>query len=354
MIKIIREVTADVIKRGSTKAVYAKQNDRNSRFLNIRIQEEGVDIVVDATSTVMLNVERPDKQENIFYGTVNEDGTVKVPLTSWMLELEGTLLCDVSIVSEDADIAKLTTMQFNIYVEAAVVSDASFMDTEEYSVIIDLLDRTTEAEAKATAAAQNAEALRAECEEATAEAKAVKEGVEAGGYIESLKELNKGEKFSTWVGTTEEYKTIAQNKEIVPNCLYLIEDELESDTWKYFTRQDAYEHEYSIGMYKILDRMCTLHLSYNPGQFDTYSNGVETCPLPVIFDIPENDFIAVPFVVVGARPESTEDEYYTGYAEIYRDKAILRGLTWSGRVFLIGMALTVTLPIAAEQQEVIE
>lgn len=145
-IQIIREVSADVIRRGATKTVYAKQNDLNSRFMNVRIQEEGKDIVIDPGLTVMLNVERPDKSENMFYGTVNADGTVKVPLTTWMLELAGTLICDVSIVSEDPTAAKLTTMSFNIYVEEAVVSDESITETTEYSVIVNLLNRVEEAE----------------------------------------------------------------------------------------------------------------------------------------------------------------------------------------------------------------
>jgi len=144
-VQVIREVNADVIKRGVTKSVYAKQHDLNSRFLNVRIQEDGKDIVIDSTATVILNVERPDRAENMFYGTVNDDGTVKIPMASWMLELAGTLVCDISIVSKDPDVAKLTTMQFNVYVEAAVVADETFIDTVEYSVIVDLLNRAEEA-----------------------------------------------------------------------------------------------------------------------------------------------------------------------------------------------------------------
>ena len=144
-VQIIREISADVVKRGSTRAVYAKQNDINSRFLNVHIQEEGKDIKVEPTATVLLNVERTDHQKNIFSGTVNEDGTVKIPMTAWMLELEGTLLCDISIVHEDPTVARLSTMQFNIYVEAAVYSDASFEDSEEYSLIVDLCNRVDQA-----------------------------------------------------------------------------------------------------------------------------------------------------------------------------------------------------------------
>lgn len=239
MIQIVREVSADVVKRGSTRSVYAKQYDLNSRFMNVRIQEDGKDIKVDSTVTVILNVERPDKMENMFYGTVNEDGTVKIPLTAWMLELEGTLLCDISLVAEDETVAKLTTMQFNIYVEAAVRTDESIIETEDYSVIVDLLKRTTDAEQlastsaeRAAEAAANAEELKAQCEDATLKANeaadnanAVRENVEAGGYIESVKELNKGAKFSWWLGTLAEYQALDLNNELRDNCFYILTDD---------------------------------------------------------------------------------------------------------------------------------
>ena len=238
-IQIIREVSADVVKRGATRAVYAKQNDKNSRFLNVRIQEEGKDIAVAPSETVMLNVERPDHQEGILYGTVNEDGTVRVPLTSWMLELEGTLTCDISIVAEGEDSAKLTTMQFNIYVEEAVITDESLIDSEEYSVIVDLLKRTTaaeasavNAEASATEAAKQAQTLKDACEDSAAkaykaaeDATAVRNEVQAGGFIESLREINLGDKFRVWVGDTKKYETLTEEQKRATNTLFLVTDD---------------------------------------------------------------------------------------------------------------------------------
>ena len=157
-IPVIREVSADVVKRGSTRALYAKQNDLNSRFLDVRIQEDGKDLVIAQDRTVILNVERSDREKASFYGEVNEGGTVRVPLTAWMLELEGTLVCDVSVVStDDTDIAKLTTMSFNIYVEAAVITDEAIVETENYSVIVDLLTRTEVASERAIEAAKAAD-----------------------------------------------------------------------------------------------------------------------------------------------------------------------------------------------------
>lgn len=150
-VQICRDLNVDVIKRGSSRVVYAKQNDVNSRFLNVRIQEDGADMNVKSTWSVMFNVTRSDNLSDVFKGSVNEDGTVKVPLTAWMLELEGTLVCDISLVSDDPEVAKLTTMSFNIYVEGAAVSDATITEKEEYSVIVDLLTRTADTEAKTRA-----------------------------------------------------------------------------------------------------------------------------------------------------------------------------------------------------------
>ena len=246
MIQIIRTVSADVVKRGATRQVYAKQNDLNSRFLNVHIQEDGKDIIVNANSTVILNVQRPDKLENMFYGSVNEDGTVQIPLTSWMLELEGTLLCDISIVYEG--VAKLTTMQFNMYVEAAVCSDESIIETEDYSVIVDLLKRTE-------AATKNSEELRENCETATKEATKAKEDVDSalselaeGGFIKSMVEQNKGEKISYWIGTRAEYDAL---EVIDPKRCYIVTGEgytpekifvvtVPADIWSQDTEKGGY------------------------------------------------------------------------------------------------------------------
>ena len=144
-IQIVREISTDLFKRGATKTVNAKQNDLNSRFLNVRIQNEGKNIVVDPDVVVAFNVERPDKQKKVFKGSVNTDGTVRVPLTSWVLEVEGTLTCDISIIFEDPNASKITTMQFNIQVEAATVNDETIADSEDYSLIVDLLAKTGKA-----------------------------------------------------------------------------------------------------------------------------------------------------------------------------------------------------------------
>lgn len=166
-IQIIREISADFIKRGSTRVIYAKQNDCNSRFLNVRIQSDGQEFYVEPDTKVVINVERPDKAENMFYGTVNTDGTVQVPLTAWMLELAGIISCDISLIYEGDPVVKLTTMQFYVNVEAAVVSDPSYGDDTELSVIVELFEKAKESYEEAAGFAERAEAAAIAAENAS-------------------------------------------------------------------------------------------------------------------------------------------------------------------------------------------
>ena len=114
---ITREISVDVAKRNVFSAIVAKQLDNNSRFLKVTITNLGEKLSVAATSTVVINALREDGLSKAFLGEANADGTVTVPLTLWMLELDGEVKCDISVVgTEDR---KLTTMTFILAVEAA-------------------------------------------------------------------------------------------------------------------------------------------------------------------------------------------------------------------------------------------
>lgn len=71
----------------------------------------------------------------------------------------------------------------------------------------------------------------------------IKAGLEAGGYIESLKEANKGLKFTTWIGTEEEYKAIP-DEEKTENCAYFTDTEpdyvIESGTTAAVKREESH------------------------------------------------------------------------------------------------------------------
>ena len=110
MIQIVKEIAVDVAARNVFQAIVAKQNDSNSRFLKVTLCNEGTKIEVPSTATVSINAKRA------FDGTVNSDGTVEVPITTWMLELDDVVRCSISVNVENS---KLTSTAFSIDVESA-------------------------------------------------------------------------------------------------------------------------------------------------------------------------------------------------------------------------------------------
>lgn len=121
MAQVIKEIQLEVSKPNFIQAIVAKQNDNKSRFLRVQLVDNGKKIEVPDTATVTINARRSDGGEDKFAGTVDDgQGTVLVPLTYWMLELEGRVISDVSVYSSDKI---LTTTNFTIEVERASCQD---------------------------------------------------------------------------------------------------------------------------------------------------------------------------------------------------------------------------------------
>lgn len=223
MIEIIKELDVEVTKPNIFQAIVAKQYDMNTRFLKVTLKDCGtrIDVPNIKTAKVVINAERKDGQSKGFEGEINEDGTVTVPLHSWMLELDGTVICDISVIDTATDDnKKLTTTSFTLLVEKAAFGGTDITNDPQFDVLVGLLDAADTAN---EALEKSKEALRLveDCEEATENANAIREEIEAGGYIESLKEINNGSKFSVWIGTQTEYDDISEK---IANCLYISTD----------------------------------------------------------------------------------------------------------------------------------
>lgn len=134
MIQIIQKISVEVSKPNFFQAIVAKQYDSNSRFLKATLIQDNEKINVANTSTVTINAKRNDGAEKSFTGEVNDDGTVTVPLTYWMLELNGRLDCDISIFG--ADSSKLTSTTFTVEVERASCGSDDISDADENDIII--------------------------------------------------------------------------------------------------------------------------------------------------------------------------------------------------------------------------
>lgn len=134
MAQIIQNITVEVSKPNFFQAIVAKQYDSDSRFLKATFVHGSEKINVLPTSTVTINAKRNDGGEKSFTGVVNADGTVTVPLTYWILELNGTVECDISVI--DTDGRKLTSTKFIVEVERASCANVDASETEKYDVII--------------------------------------------------------------------------------------------------------------------------------------------------------------------------------------------------------------------------
>lgn len=143
MAQIVKVMNIDVAKKNRFQALVAKQFDSKSRYLKVQLQNEGVDVEVEQNCSVIMNARRADGVSRGYAGNVNEDGTVTVPITSWMLALDDTVVCDISVI--DASARKLTTMNFEIDVDPASYSGDDIAEDDNYDLLVALLADVAEA-----------------------------------------------------------------------------------------------------------------------------------------------------------------------------------------------------------------
>lgn len=145
MAMITKEITIDVARTSVFQTIVAKQHDSNSRFLRVAITNDGVPLPIDTSSTVIIDGKREDGESKGFLGTVNSDGTVTVPLTGWLLELNGIVKCDITVV--DSEGRKLSTTLFYLAVEEAVYDGSEISEDENYDLLVELLGEVSKAKA---------------------------------------------------------------------------------------------------------------------------------------------------------------------------------------------------------------
>lgn len=145
MAMITKEITIDVAKTSVFQTIVAKQNDSNSRFLKVTITNEGKFLPIETSSSVIIDGLRDDGESKAFIGMVNNDGTVTVPLTSWLLALNGMVKCDITIV--DSENRKLSTLLFYLAVEEAIYDDTDITEDENFDLLVELLGEVAKAKA---------------------------------------------------------------------------------------------------------------------------------------------------------------------------------------------------------------
>lgn len=191
MATIIKEIEVDVSQLNRFAAIVAKQYDKQSRFLKVTLLDSGERIKVESASTAVINAKREDEVAKTFEGTVNADGTVTVPLTYWMLQLDGTVKCDISIITANKTVLSTTLFELEVQ-EAAAPDDSEIEKDDDYGILIQLIadvQAIKDAEAKRVTAENgrvsaettrvNAEAARVKAEQARVSAEKSRVDVES-------------------------------------------------------------------------------------------------------------------------------------------------------------------------------
>lgn len=175
MATIIKEIEVDVSQLNRFAAIVAKQYDKQSRFLKVTLLDSGERIKVESASIAVINARREDEVAKTFEGTVNADGTVTVPLTYWMLQLDGTVKCDISIITANKTVLSTTLFELEVQ-EAAAPDDSEIEKDDDYGILIQLIadvQAIKDAEAKRVTAENsrvNAETIRVNAEAARVKA----------------------------------------------------------------------------------------------------------------------------------------------------------------------------------------
>lgn len=130
-------ITLDVSIQSRIQVVMAKQRDTDSRFLCINMTDNGRPITIPDTCNVVINASRSDLESKTFAGVVS-NGSLVVPITNWMMELPGKVMCDASVIDGGE---RLSTLNFIVAVEKSNADDNGGVDVddENYDVLVSLI-----------------------------------------------------------------------------------------------------------------------------------------------------------------------------------------------------------------------
>lgn len=132
------------IKEPVTDIITAKQNDSNSRFLDVYLYDGGVPINLTGHE-LRIYMLKPDGTEIFNNGTITEaaSGRCQFELTDQALGAYGKLQCEITLWKNNVQI--LTTPTFDIFVVKSLRTNGSIESSNEYGALVVLYQNLYEA-----------------------------------------------------------------------------------------------------------------------------------------------------------------------------------------------------------------
>ena len=141
MNEVLKKINVDLSRSGNTRLIFARQNDRDSRKLRIKLLDSGEDYPVNEEHVATLNVLRPDGDSFAVAAEVT-DGVVEVTLPYRALAVAGLVNCSISIYSEGD--RKLTSDDFTLEVKEAHYKGDDIAEDEDVTLLISLISEISE------------------------------------------------------------------------------------------------------------------------------------------------------------------------------------------------------------------
>ena len=140
--------------------IFAKQYDKESRFVEIVPLECGKDYTLESGVTACLQLTKPDGHTVLKTATI-ANGVIKVELTEQTLAVAGTAVAEIGLYKGNS---LLSSQIFYIEIKRAAYNPDAPASSDEYPALIDVLGKveTSVNSANSAAAAANAAATKAE------------------------------------------------------------------------------------------------------------------------------------------------------------------------------------------------
>lgn len=158
--KITQKIALDFGRDTLPITIFAKQYDKESRFVEIAPLECGKDYTLESGVTARLQLTKPDGHTVLKTATI-ENGVIKVELTEQTLAVSGTAVAEIGLYKGNS---LLSSQIFYIEIKRAAYNTDAPASSDEYPALIDALGKveTSVGSANSAAAAANAAATKAE------------------------------------------------------------------------------------------------------------------------------------------------------------------------------------------------
>lgn len=152
-IKMTTEITLDTEGGCLRYALAAKQGDKGTRFVKVKIIHNGEIVTIPESATAIVNIRKPDK--NVCYNACTiEDNNVVFELTNQALASAGAAVCDIELREDDTKV--LSTQSFEIFIEKSERDDKAIESSDELTALEKRMQNITDAAKKETKNAMNA------------------------------------------------------------------------------------------------------------------------------------------------------------------------------------------------------